>query len=268
MQAITPIEHTLNTITMIRSNILKGLNIFLVFALLFATGCTKDGASSDSKGFQGQGGSTARFAINGSWLYTVDMQQLRTYSLADPSNPIPVNTQDVGFEIETIFPFGDKLFIGSTSVIHIFSIDNPAKPEKLSTAISPTVMRRCDPVVAKDTVAFATLRSGGECGGVQSILAVFNIKQITNPVQVASLPLSAPRGLGYADTILYVCDAPGLHIYNIKDAYNPVRLDVISDGEFYDVIPYGGLLFAWTKTGGIIYNIQNPAKPQKLSTIQ
>ena len=80
-------------------------------------------------------------------------------------------TIKVGFEIETIFPFKDKLFIGSTSVVHIFSITDPAKPAKLSQAISPTVLRRCDPVVAKDNVAYATLRVNGACGGVQSILA-------------------------------------------------------------------------------------------------
>jgi hypothetical protein len=198
----------------------------------------------------------------------VDASQLRTYNLTDPSNPLPVHTQDVGFEIETIFPFADKLFIGSTSVIHIFSIDNPATPQKLSTAISPTVMRRCDPVVAKDSVAYATLRAGVECGGVQSILAVFDIKDITKPVQVQTLPLQLPKGLGYADSILYVCDAPGLHIYNIKNPYQPVWMDVIKDGDFFDVIPYGNLLFAWTKTGGFIYDIQNPAKPVKLSVLQ
>jgi hypothetical protein len=64
-----------------------------------------------------------------------------------------------------------------------------------------------------------------------------------------------------------VCDPPGLQIFNIKDAYNPVRIGTLQDGEFYDVIPYGGLLFTWTKTGGIIYNIQNPAKPVKLSVL-
>ncbi len=239
----------------------------ILFALMYVSACTKDSASS-SKTFQGQGGSTARFALNGDYLYTVDARKLSTYSLSDPANPIPVHTQDVGFEIETIFPFGNKLFIGSTSVIHIFNIDNPAKPEKLSTAISPTVLRRCDPVVAKDTVAFATLRSGTECGGIQSILAVYDIKNVLQPVQRASIPLNQPRGLGYSDTVLYVCDPPGLQIYNIKNAYNPRFVKELRDGEYYDVIPYGSLLFAWTKAGAIIYDISKPADPSKLSTIQ
>jgi len=241
--------------------------LFLLLLVALFTACSKDAAQSVS--FQGgQGGSTARFAINGAYLYTVDASQLRTYNLTDPSNPNPVNTQDVGFEIETIFPFGNRLFIGSTSVIHIFNIDNPAKPEKLSVAISPTVMRRCDPVVAKDTVAFATLRTGGPCGGFQSILAVYDIKDIANPVQRASFGLNEPRGLGYADTVLYVCDPPGLRMFSIKDAFKPRYLGDLTDGDFYDVIPYGNLLFSQTKTGGFIYDISKTAAPVKLSQLQ
>lgn len=238
----------------------------MLLAGLFAA-CTKD-STTQSAVFQGQGGSTARFAINGAYLYTVDASKLSTYSLADAANPLPVNTQDVGFEIETIFPFGNKLFIGSTSVVHIFSIDNPAKPEKLSIAISPTVMRRCDPVVARDTVAFATLRAGAACGGVQSILAVYDIKDITKPVQRGFFGLNEPRGLGYSDTVLYVCDPPGLRLFSIKDAYNPKYISDLRDGEFFDVIPYGALLFGQTKTGGIIYDISKPAAPVKLSLLQ
>lgn len=241
--------------------------LILLLGSLFA-GCSKDSASTQSAVFQGQGGSTARFAIYNEWLYTVDAKQLRTYSLADPSNPLLTHTQDVGFEIETIFPFSGKLFIGSTSVVHIFSIDNPSKPEKLSVAISPTVMRRCDPVVAKDTVAFATLRAGTACGGFQSILAVYDIRDITKPVQRGSFTLSEPRGLGYADTVLYVCDPPGLRLLNIKDAFQPKYIGELRDGDFYDVIPYGGLLFAQTRTGGIIYDISKPAAPVKLSLLQ
>lgn len=218
---------------------------------------------------QGKGGSTARFAIAGQYLYTVDAKKLTTYQLSNPANPVITSVQDVGFEIETIFPFGDKLFIGSTSVVHIFSLTNPAQPAKLSEAISPTVLRRCDPVVAKDTVAFATLRSTTECGGVQSILAVYDIKNILKPQQRAAVPLQAPFGLGYADTVLYVCDAGGLQLFNIKNAYSPRLLSSLSEthGRFLDVVPYGQLLFCWTSRGAIVYDISNPAVPRQLSVI-
>lgn len=250
------------------SKIISIQTIFILLTGLYLSGCSKEGADFASKTYQGQGGSTARFTIYGDYLYTVDSRKLSSYSIADPANPSLLQTQDVGFEIETIFPFGNRLFIGSTSVIHIFSLTNPAKPEKLSTAISPTVMRRCDPVVAKDTVAFATLRAGAECGGFQSILAVYNIKDIANPVQVANFGLTSPRGLGYSDTVLYVCDGSGLRMFSISNAFNPKYLGDLSGNEFYDVIPYGSLLFGQTKTGAIIYDITKPAEPKKLSQIQ
>ncbi|TAD81707.1 MAG: hypothetical protein EAY75_17375 [Bacteroidetes bacterium] len=224
-------------------------------------------SSSQMGGTVGTGGSLARFTIAGNFLYTVDASKLTTYDISNPANPVITNTQNVGFEIETIFPFSDRLFIGSTSVIHIFSIANPAQPQKLSEAISPTVMRRCDPVVAKDTVAFATLRSNGECGGVVSVLAVFDIKNITKPVQTKAITMNTPYGLGYADTVLYVCDG-GLQVFNIKNAHNPkLEKTLPSTDTFFDVIPYGNLLFCWTIKGANVYDITNRINPVKLAEV-
>ena len=218
-------------------------------------------------GVSGQGGSLARFAIVGNYLYTVDEQKLTVYDLVNPSDPVLKKTLNVGFEIETIFPFKDKLFIGSTSVVHIYSITDPVNPQKLSTAISPDVLRRCDPVVAKDTVAFATLRTNGPCGGVQSILAVFDIKDITKPVQRASYPVSEPYGLGYQDNTLYVCDKSGLMVFDITKAYTPILKTTVNDGDYIDVIPYQGILICWVKTGVVMYDISRPQSPTLLAKI-
>jgi hypothetical protein len=244
--------------------------LLLLAATAIFTGCEKTGDNSlAAVSPQGKSGSTARFTIAGQYLYTVNKTRLSTFNISNRANPVLENEQEVGFEIETIFPFGDKLFIGSTSVVHIFSLQNPAQPLKLSEAISPTVMRRCDPVVAKDSVAYATLRSNAECGGVQSILAVYDIKNILKPVERMRIPMAAPLGLGYADTVLYVCDVSGLEIFNIKNAFQPVFIGSISavHGQFLDVIPYGNLLFCWTLNGSVLFDISNPAKPKQLSTI-
>lgn len=183
---------------------------YLLILPFFFVQCEKDSASlSKIGGTTGQGGSLARFAIAGNYLYSVDENQLKAFDISSPDNPVLKNTQDVGFAIETIFPINDKLFIGSTSEVYIYSITDPANPKKLSSAISPQVLRRCDPVVAKDTVAFATLRTSGPCGGIQSVLAVYNIKDIINPVQVSTYPIFEPYGLGYKNDVLYVCDRQG-----------------------------------------------------------
>jgi hypothetical protein len=248
-------------------NLLYAFILFLFCTTAFH--CDKMGA--DAKGFapvSGQGGSLARFAIAGNYLYTVDKEKLKVYNISDAAHPVLKNTTDVGFEIETIYPFKDKLFIGSSSVVHIFSVEDPEHPQKLSTAISPQVLRRCDPVVARDTVAYATLRTNGPCGGTQSVLAVYDIKNILMPRQVNTFGVGEPYGLGYADSVLFVCDhQQGLMLFNIKNAYEPQYITALNDGDYIDVIPYNNTLICWVRSGIILYDIVNPASPKLIAKI-
>ena len=249
---------------------MKKLLILIIAIATISTAlfCGKDAATRNAT-TTGSGGSLARFAIAGNYLYMVDKTDLKVFSLVNPGNPVLVNTTEIGFEIETIYPFKDKLFIGSTSVVHIFSIDDPEHPQKLSTAISPQVLRRCDPVVAKDTVAYATLNTNGPCGGIQSILAVYDIHDINNPVQKTAIPVSNPSGLGYADSALYVCDYNYLRVYSINDAYAPEqRTSVVRQQEvFMDVIPYDNTLICWTDRGLLLYNITDRMNPTLITSI-
>jgi len=244
---------------------------FISFSMLLLR-CGKDSTNTGMYAVSqsGQGGSLARFAIVGNYLYAVDKENLSVFGIQDAANPKLIKTTKVGFEIETIFPFKDKLFIGSTSVVHIFSIDNPENPVKLSQAISPNVLRRCDPVVAKDTVAYASLRVNGPCGGIQSIVACYDIKDVLNPVQKATFSVSEPYGLGYKDDVLYVCDKQmGLWVLDISKAYQPVSIKVLKDAEWYiDVIPYNDVLLCWTSKGATLYDITNNRNPQLLTSIQ
>jgi hypothetical protein len=234
----------------------------LIIAL---TQCNK---ADTTVNFGGSGGSTARFAISGNYLYTVDAANLKVFNITEAANPVLKNTVPVGFEIETIYPFKDKLFIGSTSEVHIFSINNPESPEKLSTAISPEVIRRCDPVVAKDTVAFATLRTNGPCGGRQSILAAYDIRNITNPVQKSSYPVNEPYGLGYSDTALYVCDKNGLYVFNIEKAWQPQLRKTFTDGWYLDVIPFNNTLICQVQDGLTLYDISQCMNPTLITKIR
>lgn len=248
---------------------MKKLFPVLIFAFLLF-GCDK--MAADSAAYNpstGSGGSMARFTIVGNYLYTVDKSDLKVFEIADAANPVYRQTIPVGFEIETIFPFGDKLFIGSTSVVHIFSITDPARPQKLSEAISPNVLRRCDPVVAKENVAYATLRTNGPCGGTGSILAVYDITNITAPVQRNAVTVAEPYGLGYAGNALYVCDKiQGLLVYDITKPYEPQYINSKTDGSYIDVIPYGNLLICWVTDGMLLYDISDNINPQLLTRIQ
>lgn len=246
---------------------MKKVIFLLIIVSVCSWQCNKDGASPKYNAPVGQGGSLARFAIAGNSLYTVDEQKLKVYDIADASNPVLKNTISVGFEIETIFPFQGRLFIGSTSAVYIFSIADPLNPQKLSEAISPQVLRRCDPVVAKDTVAFATLRTNGPCGGTQSILAVYDIKDVNHPLQKTIYNMAEPYGLGYMGDVLYVCDKSGLFLFNISHAYQPVLLKTLKDGSYVDVIPYENTLICWVSDGVIVYDITNNQNPILLAKI-
>lgn len=247
------------------------LPLFILTVILSCDKSSADVASVNAGGATGTGGSLARFTIVGNYLYTVDKQNLKVYDIANPGNTVFKRSVPVGFQIETIYPFKDKLFIGSTTMVHIFSIADPANPQKLSEAISPAVLRRCDPVVAKDTVAYATLRTNGPCGGSQSILAVYDVKDITKPVQRNFALVTEPYGLGYADTALYVCDRwDGLVVFNIANAYNPARVRNIrptTGSYFIDVVPYGDLLVCWLTDGMALYDISSRLNPVLIKKI-
>jgi hypothetical protein len=126
-------------------------------------------------------------------------------------------------------------------------------------------------VVARDSVAYATLRSTGRCGGGQSSLVVYNIKNISSPQLMDTYWLSGPYGLGIKNNSLYVCDGNhGLNILNITNAYRPIHVSEIrvNNTTFYDVIPYGNVLIAQVNDGFILYDIgTNPMQPAFLSRI-
>lgn len=247
---------------------MKQLLTFIFIIVIFS--CTKTSDSAAYAPASGVGGSLARFTIVGNYLYTVDKENLKVFDIANPVQPSLKKTIHAGFEIETIFPFKDKLFLGSTSMIHIFSIDDPSNPQKLSEAISPTVMRRCDPVVAKDDVAYATLRTNGPCGGIASTLAVYDIRDIKNPVQKASIQIGEPYGLGYSGNTLYVCDRfYGFTVFDISNVYNPTFIkNVNSNGnDFIDVIPYNNILICWVTKGMLLYDITDPKNPVLIKQI-
>lgn len=241
--------------------------LFLISICFTGLNCTKDASSGQFGSPSGQGGSMARFTIAGNYLYTVDKENLKVFSLASPGEPLLKKTVRAGFEIETIYPLGDKLFIGSTSVIHIFSIADPENPVQLSTAIAPTVMRRCDPVVAKNNVAYATLRTNGSCGGTESKLVAFDITNIVSPVLKASILVAEPYGLGYQDQALYVCDRSGLYIFDIGDEFDPRLIGQISGEWYLDVIPMGNTLICWIEDGIKLYDITTRLSPKLIAKI-
>jgi len=245
---------------------------FLLTILIGLQACTKDaGLSSSSSGSgystgsgnsvlnsagggggTGQGGSLARFTIARDHLFVVDDRDLYTYSLANSEHPQYKNKVQVGFDIETIYSYEDKLFLGSQNSLYIYSIADPAQPVMLGEARH---VRACDPVVANDTLAYVTVRGGNSCGGTVNALLVYDVRDVLNPVLRNTIPMKSPWGLGIRGNRLYVCDgSAGLVVYNLADPIHPQVLGKLSNETFFDVIPTGDLLIAMVQGGTSLYS--------------
>jgi hypothetical protein len=211
------------------------------------------------------GSSMAVFAIVNDYLYTVDNSDLHTFSLTDALNPVLQNKQHVNWNVETIFPFKDKLFIGSMSGMFIFSIQNPAIPSYISQF---NHVRVCDPVIADDKFAFVTLRNGSRCGGFVNQLDVINIETVTQPVLVKSFPFSNPHGLSKDKNVLFVCDGEsGLKVVDATDPGNLIHKQTLGIGKVIDVVAYKNVAFVMLTDAIRFYSYDQQFNLQWLGTL-
>lgn len=237
---------------------MKKIFICIIFTVA-CWGCSKDSnkGTSSTSGSTGQGGSLARFIVAQNHLYVVENRNLKVFSLANPVDPILTKEIAVGWDIETIYSFEDKLFIGSMSAMYVYSITNPSSPQYLGEA---SHVRACDPVIANDSVAYVTVRSASDCGGTTNALYVYDISNILNPYQKNTIPLTGPWGLGMRDDRLYVCDGgEGLMVYNITNPNYPSFIKKVTGEIFYDVIVVDDedILICMIQGGVAIYDISN-----------
>jgi hypothetical protein len=216
----------------------------------------------------GVGGSMARFTINANYLYVLNGGDVETINIASAVTPVSEGKTPVSWDMETIFPYENNLFIGSRSGMHIVDISNPATPELISTY---SHMRVCDPVVVQDGLAYVTLRSGTECEGFTNQLEVINIENLTSPQLVKTYAMTNPHGLGIDNNTLFVCDGDaGLKIYDSSDINNiDKNLLAHYDGiNAYDVIPFNNLLVMTGADGIMQYDYSNPEHIKYLSTLE
>ncbi|WP_224996583.1 LVIVD repeat-containing protein [Cesiribacter sp. SM1] len=215
----------------------------------------------------GIGGSMARFTIAGDYLYTIDNSNLYTFNIQNPETPTQGTTVQIGWGIETVFPYNGNLFIGAQNGMHIFSLQNPQAPRRRST-FSHVVS--CDPVVVHDTLAYVTLRGGTTCRGVVNQLDIINIKNLEAPELLVSHPMQSPYGLAYEDGLLFICEGEhGLKVYDVSDIYkvNTSLLDHETGIDAYDVIPYQDVLIMIGREGLYQYDYSDPTDLKLLSRL-
>ncbi|MDR2287119.1 MAG: hypothetical protein LBE04_06560 [Prevotellaceae bacterium] len=219
----------------------KIYNLLIVATIMITASCSKDGSSGGSSDggsggdSGGKGGSMARFCITGDMLCTVDQTNLKLFDISEPADPafLSGRTQQLGFDIETIFPKDSLLFIGSQDGMYIYYISNLGFPQSLSKV---SHIRSCDPVVAEGNYAYVTLNSNNVwCGRTSNILQIYNITDLTNPKPVKDvIGFTSPMGLGTGGDRLFICDN-GLKVYDITERTDPIQIADLHTAGVHDV---------------------------------
>jgi hypothetical protein len=213
----------------------------------------------------GVGGSMARFTIMNDRLYTVGTSDLDVFNIVNANDPKHTNRLNVGWSIETIYPFKDRLFIGSQTGMFIYNVNNvdaPVADGKFSHVSS------CDPVIADDDYAYVTLRSGTACQGFTNQLDIVRLNNITDPVLQKTYPMKNPHGLSKDGDLLFICDGDaGLKLYNAANVMNLQLIMEIGDIDAYDVIAMNKIALVVAKDGLYQYSYANPAEIRLMSKI-
>lgn len=229
--------------------------IYIIMIALTIAACQSNNDSSalaEVPVADGVGGSLATFSLVGNYLYTVDQRDLNVFSLANPLQPVQVNTIPIGFDIETLFGRGEYLYIGSRFAMYIYEISNPEEPQFVSDAQHFTA---CDPVIANDNYAFVTLFSQNICGTGLNELQVYDITDITSPILISTRSLIQPKGIGLYGNYLFVCDDV-IKIFDVSDPTNMTLVNSI-DRSAFDLIIYQDKIHA-IGNGGLYQYSLNP----------
>ncbi len=229
---------------------LKQYTIFSLF-IFFLTACGSGGGGSgqqSSSPTQGQAGSMARFALVGDYLYTMNESQMNIFDVKNASEPVSVSKVRLPWDVETLFPYKNYLYIGASSGMYIYDNSVPTQPTRLSTF---THAQSCDPVVVQDDIAYVTLNTGADCWNNRSNinrLEIVDVRRPDKPKLIKTLDMWEPTGLGIDGTTLFICDGDsGLKIFDInstEDEHNNTLVHIdesvitMSEIDCYDVIAY------------------------------
>lgn len=222
-------------------NRLQWLITLVALLMVGMYGCKKDAES----GLTGKSGSMARFTIRDNYLYTVDGAQLHTFRIARNMPVEYLQAQQLGFGIETIFPAENYLFMGAMNGMHIYGLNDPSFPNKIS--FTPHFVSY-DPVVVQGNYAYVTLRSGEGSWSGRNELLVFDVSKPVNPLLVAEYDMVQPRGLGIDGNQLFICDDK-LKVFSVTNhteislqhSFNIPAIDVIPDNNHLYVVAADGL---------------------------
>jgi len=244
----------------------------IVFGMQDDVAVNSSGGERGGSGASGTGGSTARMTVVNNYIYAVDNRNLLSIDISNGADPQKARVKDIsnwaGSTIETIFPMGDYLFIGTTTGMQIFNHKvSPNSPTHESTSEH---FRSCDPVVVQNNIAYVTTHGGTGCGGSINALYTYDVTDVKNPVELATYSMSYPMGLGIDGNTLFICeDDHGLKVYDASDPKEITshKLSELKNISPTDVIPLDGLLIVTAKDGVYQYDYTDPSNLVLLSKV-
>ncbi len=233
--------------------------IALLLVTMFLASCASE--SGTELPTSGTNGSYSGIVIVNDFMYRVDEEALFTFNVSNPQEIVQVDRQLVGFLIESIYHMEGILFIGSGEALHIFEIAEdgiPVRKSETSYLKFSQDQTPCDPVISDGNHAFVTLSSSftliGTCGRASEIneLRIYDINDLSNPVEVNSIGMENPKGLAYDGDLLFVCENDGgLKVFDKSNVLDLQLLHHFKGINTYDVIAKNGLLIVIGK--GAIY---------------
>lgn len=210
----------------------------------------------------------ARFTLMSGHLYAVDDYSLRVFDVNQEADPKHITNLNLGWGIETIFPFQEKLFIGSNTGMHIYDASSPSSPQKMAVYQHITA---CDPVVVNEEFAFVTLRSGMNCRFGVDELQIVDIKNPYAPKLVKAYEMLNPHGLSLTGDYLYLAEGKhGLKSFNVSDVMNidKNQLEFLKSMKSVDIIAGPKSLIVIGPEGVCQFDYATPSKLKPLSCIQ
>ncbi|MDR0413021.1 MAG: hypothetical protein LBH61_04380 [Dysgonamonadaceae bacterium] len=209
-------------------------------------------------------GSMSRFGLYGKYLYAVVNNRMKIVDLSDNA-PRPSGDFYVGNDVETIFPYENKLFMGTPTGLLIYSVENPLQPA-LRSQISHVY--GCDPVVVENDLAYVTVHDGNLCGQTSNELIIIDVSDVDNPQPVVSYEMHHPKGLGIDRGTLFVCD-DGLKIFKNTEPQTLMSnlLKHYKGMDGYDVVSYDNTLMMISGNGLYQYDYSDLNNIRRISTI-
>ena len=215
----------------------------------------------------GVNGSMSRFGLYQDYLYAVMGSKMEIFDL-NTNIPEKVFSNNLPYlsEVETIFSYEDKMFLGMPSGMAIYSVKNPLDPTFCSFLVHAY---GCDPVVVENDLAYVTVRSGNFCGQTINELFVVDVSNEYNPKMLASYSMTHPKGLGIDNGTLFLCD-DGLKIFKADNPQTIVanQLAHYKGMDGFDVIPFDNVLMMIAEDGLYQYDYSDLGNIREMGVLR